>query len=64
MKNQEHIQWSVLPENAEVLRSVLEIRSSILQKNAVDLLLLSIATLVRESTCCCSIPRMLRLYHD
>ena len=32
MKNQEQVQWSVLPDNAEVLRLVLEIRSGILQE--------------------------------
>ena len=32
MKNQEQFQWSVLPENAEVLHSSLEIRSSIPQE--------------------------------
>ena len=32
MKNQEQFQWSVLPENVEVLHQVLEIRSSIPQE--------------------------------
>ena len=32
MKNQEQVQWSVLPEGVEVLRLVLEICSSIIQE--------------------------------
>ena len=32
MKNQEQIQWSVLPDNVEVLHSNLEIRSGIPQE--------------------------------
>ena len=32
MKNQEQVQWSVLPDNAEVLHSDLKIRSGIPQE--------------------------------
>ena len=32
MKNQEQVQWSVLPENVEVLCSALEIHSTLLGK--------------------------------
>ena len=32
MKNQEQVQWTVLPDNAEVLRLTLEIRSGIPQE--------------------------------
>ena len=63
MKNQEQVQWSVLPGNVEVLHSALEIHLVFL-KNVVDLLLLSGVVLVDESTHCCSLPGMLRLDHD
>ena len=63
MKNHEQFQWSVLPVNIEVLRLALEILLVFL-KNVVDLLFLSGVVLVLDSTGCCSIPGMLRLYHN
>ena len=62
MKNQEQVQWSVLPNSAEVLRLVLEI--CLLFKNVIDVLLFSGVVLVSESTHCYNLCGVLRIYHD
>ena len=63
MKNQEQVQWifylTVQRYSVWCFKYVL-----VFFKNDVDMFLLWGAALVGESTHCCSIPRMLKIYHD